>query len=157
MTKVRPPVSIENTLRLVLGELTIDTAAALTGRSTSYLHKLTDPDEREVLAVRDLVTLDAAHQARFGRGFPLYATLGLLLETSGPYADAIVLQKHVVEIARDGGEACASLAEAALATARPGQLEGTLRSLEEADTAYRTAITDVRALIAREHDPPYAG
>jgi len=72
MTKERTPLSIENTLRVVLGELEVERAAELTGRSTGYLNSLTDEDKREQLNVRDLEMLDLEHHSRFGRGFPLF-------------------------------------------------------------------------------------
>ena len=154
MTKARPPVSIENTLRLLLGELTLDTAAEVTGRAPGYLHNLTDPDKREQLSANDLVLLDSAHHARFGRGWPLHQTLELLLRSSGPYAESVVLQRHVVDVARESGEAVATMAEAALHTKRPGAVDAALREAEEAYSAFGAAITSMRGLVAHAHDPP---
>ena len=71
MTKVRPPVSIENTLYRVLGELGIDKAAEVTGRTKDYLRALSDHDKREQLTVRDLISLDLACRANADPNYPL--------------------------------------------------------------------------------------
>lgn len=51
-------MTIENTLYRVLGEITIERAAEVTGRSLNYLRSLTDPNKRERLTIEDSRMLD---------------------------------------------------------------------------------------------------
>jgi len=151
MTKVRTPLSIENTLRVVLGELTIEVAAEITSRGTAYLNQCTDEDRREQLNVRDLELLDLEHHARFGRGFPLYQALGRRLDTarSERFADAAANGRNAALLAKESGEAIAALCQAAFAAGDEDALRHALAEMEQAHTASTTAIADLRDQLER--------
>jgi hypothetical protein len=147
MTKLRAPVTMENTLYRVLGELGIERAAAVTGRAEAYLRNLSDPDKREELTVRDLRLLDSACRAAGDPTFPLYQTLGLLLEADGAerFADAAALGRHAELSARESGEASAALIAACLAAGSDDQAhDRALREAEQAHEAWADTIATLR-------------
>lgn len=155
MTKVREPVTMENTLFRVLGKLTIERAAEVTGRSESYLRALTDPDKREQLTVRDLSALDLECAAAGDASNPLYTTLGLLMDADRAerFADAAAIGRHAVDTAREGSEAVVALFEAAL---DPGNQPKLDRALRESEDIVRTATGAVATLrqLKRTRDGP---
>ena len=156
MTKVRPPVSIENALYRVLGDVTIERAAEVTGRAEHYLRALSDPDKREQLTVRDLELLDLEHNARRAEGFPLFEALGRRLQTARAerFADAAANGRNAIALARESGEATAALMEAAIDGGDPKLLERALRELEDAHVVSSSAIACVRDQLARARDGP---
>ena len=159
MTKVRPPLSIENTLLRVLGEIGLDEAARLTGRTTGYLHSLTDPDKRECLAVRDLETLDLEHHQRFGTGFPLFEAVGRRLGSARAerFADAAAIGEHARTLSREHAEALAALLDAALATTPDKRvLEKALREAEDLDHSVDGVIAAIRSAIEHVASAPRA-
>jgi len=135
----------------VLGELTIEHAAKVTGRAESYLYGLHNPDKREQLTVRDLELLDLAYHAKKGEGFPLFEALGRRLETacSERFADAAQLGRVAIEVAKENGEACAALFEVAMTPGDPKLLEEALRQTEDADRVVGRAIATMREQLAR--------
>lgn len=159
MTKLREPVTIENTLYRVLGELTIERAAEATGRAVSYLRALTDPDKREQLTVRDLELLDLACHEKLGQGFPLFEALGRRLETARAdrFAGAACIGRHAVEVAKENGEAVAALLEAALSAGDPRLLEEALRQSEDVHRVVTATIATIRDQLSRSRlVPPQA-
>lgn len=156
MTKLREPVSIENALHLVLGELRIEVAAEVTSRTAAYLRAATDPENRQELTVRDQELLDQAHDARFGRGFPLFEALGRRMECarSERFADAAAIGAAAVDLARESGQASAALFDAALDAGRdPRKLTQALREAEDVDRAAGTAVATLKAAIANARPP----
>lgn len=148
MTKVRPPVTIENTLYRILGELGIDKAAEVTGRSQDYLRALSDHDKREQLTVRDMISLDAACRANGDPTYPLYETVGLILLASGAedLSNAACLGHSVVALAREHGEAQSALIDAVIHPGDIIRMETALREAEES----RDAQTDTIALLSTQ-------
>ncbi len=156
MTKLRPPVSIENTLYRVLSELGIDRAVEATGRKKSYLHAVTDPDRDEQLMVRDLIALDLACRDAGDPTFPLYETIGLILqaETATRFACAVQLGRLAGEASKEGGEACAAIIDVALSGAPdPLAVRAAIRSAEEAHDAWTSAIAVLNGFLAPGQSP----
>jgi hypothetical protein len=156
MTKVRPAMSIENTLCDVLEELKLDRAAQVTGRSADYLRALSDHQRREQLTVRDLELLDRAHDDQHGTGFPLFQALGRRLETARTdrVVDAAALRTHAVDLARENGEALSAVIEAALASGNVSSLEHALRQQEEAHCASTATLATLRDCLAHARNGP---
>ncbi|TCP33250.1 hypothetical protein [Sphingomonas sp. BK235] len=158
MTKVRAPLTIENALFRVLGEIGIEIAAEVTGRGADYLRALSDPDRRERLTIEDAIKLDLHHRATGGVGFPIFETYGRIVESSAAerFADAAAIGAVTIDLAKESGEALA----ASIAAAQPGAdvrtLETALRELEQADEATSTAITTIRQAVSRIRDGPPA-
>jgi len=151
MTKLRPPVSIENTLHRVLGELGAERAAEVTGRARSYLNDACDPDKPQLLTVRDAIALDLACVEAGDPTFPLYETYGLLLRaaTAERHADALAIGRHAAAVAKESGEATAALVSAALAPGDVPAMEHALRQTEESLEASTDAIATIGAQLAR--------
>lgn len=148
MTKRRAPVSIENTLYRVLGELGIERAAEVTGRSESHLRALTDPDKRERLTVEDGIKLDLACAAAGDDTRPIYTTMGLLLKdaTADRHACAVAIGRAAQTVNFENAEAVAALMAIALdPTSDPKLREHALRQAEEAHEAYGDTIQLLRA------------
>lgn len=152
MTKVRPPVTMENALRLALGRLEIEEAATITGRRPAYLQNCTDEAKAEQLTVKDLRLLDLAHRDRFGGGFPLFEALGRLLEADAAerFADHAAIGVATATVATEAGEAVAAMVLASQAGSGAPALENALRQLEEADASVDNAIPILRQALARE-------
>ncbi|WP_294353828.1 hypothetical protein [uncultured Sphingomonas sp.] len=157
MTKQRPPVSIENTLYRVLGELGIDRAAGVTGREAHYLRGLSDHDRREQLTVRDMIALDVACREAGDPTFPFYETVGLLLKEASAerLADAAAIGRHAQVTARESGEALAAIMAAAIAAGTdPKLIDNALREAEEAHGAFADVIATLCAQKAKAEPPP---
>lgn len=146
MTKRRKPVTIENALLKVLGELGLERAAEITGHAGGYLKSLTDPDTRYRLTVEDAIKLDLAYRAEREEGvagvYPLYEAYGLILEVAGAsrFATAEQLHRHAARVAKEGGEASAALILASLPNATPEHRKAALKELEDAIAADKAAI-----------------
>lgn len=157
MTLLRDPVTIENTLFTVLGELTVELAAELTGRHVGYLNNLTHPGRRETLSVRDLEILDLAYAKATGKGMPLFEALSRRLESAQAdlFADARAIGETAGRLAKEGGEAAAALIEAALSNGNPDKLKAALRECEQSDAVNDHAIAQLRQALKRhEQQPP---
>ncbi len=157
MTKVRAPITVENALFRVLGEIGIEVAAQITNRGTDYLRALSDPDRRERLTIEDAIKLDLQYREGGGLGFPIYETYGRIVEAmaSERFADAAAIGKVTVRHAKEAGEATAALVAAAQPGADRAVLEAALRELEQADDATAESIATVRQALARARDAPY--
>jgi hypothetical protein len=156
MTKLREPISMENALYTVLGLITIERAAAVTGREPHYLRAAADPDKDQQLTVRDLELLDLEAHAQHGRGFPLYEALGRRLDCARAerFVDEAAIGRATMEHAREAGEATAALVAATLPTNNSVEtLTTALRELEQSDAATGNAIAIVRQALARARDP----
>lgn len=157
MTKVRAPITVENALFRVLGEIGIEVAAQITNRGTDYLRALSDPDRRERLTIEDAIKLDLQYREGGGLGFPIYETYGRIVEAmaSERFADAAAIGAVTVRHAKEAGEATAALVAAAQPGADRLVLEAALRELEQADDATADSIATVRQALARARDAPY--
>lgn len=156
MTKLRPPLTVEDAINRVIGDMTIDAAAAATGRSPHYLRALSDPDKREQLTVVDLIKLDTAHSEAGGAGAPLYETVGRILKatTATYFSDASAIAAILPEVLREDADAHIALAAAMLPGASDRQLLDTLRELEESHIKTGEALVIVRGAIANRATKP---
>lgn len=156
MTKLRPPLSIEDALHKVFGALTLEVVAELTGRAPAYLRDLTDPDKSPHLLVRDLIKLDLGHRQAGHAGAPLYETLGLILKAADAeiFSDAAALGQIAVRVIKEGGEANVAL----YAATRPGvttqQLQQTQRELVQSAQEHAEAIAAVGCMIEQRRARP---
>ena len=120
MTKHRAPLTIEQALQRIAGQLAdgVDEMARLTERSSGYIRALGDPDRREKIAVDDAIVLDIAYQASGGAGAPIWEAYTHRLEMAQVtcFADLISLGRLAAEVIREGGEAH----EALVLASQPG-------------------------------------
>lgn len=155
MTKLRDPVTVENTLNLLLGTITIERAAEVTERSAGYLRALSNPDTRERLAFEDAIKLDLEWRAQGNEGYPLFETFDRLLTTTavGRFANAAAIGRLTCLVAKEAGEATAALIEASLPGAGAAEWKAALRELEEADQANGPAMSLLRELLDQAEQP----
>lgn len=156
MTKLREPVSMENALYLVLGSITIERAAEVTGREPHYLRAAADPDKDQQLTARDLELLDLEAHAQHGRGFPLYEALGRRLDCARAdrFVDEAAIARSLIELLRENGEATAAMAAVTLPSNNSIEaLTTALRELEQSDAATGAAIAIVRQALAHARQP----
>lgn len=156
MTKVRPPLTIENALFRVLGAIGVERAREVTDRSEDYLRALSDPDTRYRLTCDDAWKLDLEHHTVTGDGYPIFETLGLMLAAEGAerFASHVELARTAVHVIKEGGEAHAALVGISVPGADPVQLRDTLRELEESAHATTKAIGLVKSMIEAEPEKP---
>lgn len=146
MTKLRPPLTIENALFRVLGTIGLERAAEVTGRGADYLRSVSDPDNRYRLTIADALTLDLEHVATGGAGFPIYETYGLLLEAARAerFSDAAAIARRAIRVIKEGGEAHAALVAASQPGATDADRAAALRELEEAACELTAAMALLR-------------
>lgn len=156
MTKRRAPVTIDDALYRVLGTLSVEHCASVTGRKPHYLRALADPDKREQLTVLDLVKLDSEN-IRLGNGAPLFETVGHILKSvqAEIFADQLAIGDIAAELLKEHADAHQAL----FASVRPGatrvEFERALRELVEAEQISQRAIVVLRAAIDRlSAEPP---
>lgn len=157
MTKTRAPVSIENALFKVLGQLGIEECCEVTARKAHYLRALADPDKREQLTVTDAIKLDLAHLRSGGGGAPIYETIALIIKAAHGelFRDAETIARQAQAVIREGGDAHVALFEAAQPSASDATLRNSLRELEESHIETGKAIALVGGILAaRAAQPP---
>ena len=146
MTKRRAPLTVENALFKVIGQISIERAAEVTGREPSYLRSMSDPDSRYCLSVENAVALDIEYQATGGIGAPIYETYGLLLNTEHArrFATSGTLIRQASEVIRECGEAGAAIVAASATGASAPEYRTATREVEEAIAV----LTQVLPLLA---------
>ena len=156
MTKVRAPISIENALFKVLGQLGIEACCEVTARKAHYLRALADPDKREQLTVTDAIKLDLAHIHSGGGGAPIFETIALIIKAAHGelFSDAQAIGVQAQRVIREGGEAHVALFEAAQPAASEAALRESLRQLEESHTETASCIALVAGILASRGRPP---
>jgi hypothetical protein len=156
MTKLRTPTSFENALFQLLGALTIEVAAEVTGRSVSYLREAADEDKPQQLTLRDAYRLDVAHRAAGLGGVPIYEAYGRQLDCdeAARFATASTLGQHLRALLREGADAHLALADAATPGADRGDRLHAVRELEELDREVTRALAAARSAAGLAGQPP---
>lgn len=110
MTKLRPPVSVENTLFKVIGLLGLDQAAGIAEHKAATLRKWSDHGKSNEITYKAAVRLDAACLALAGVA-PFHETYQRLLEEAAEAvcADCIRLAAETATAAKEAGEAISAL------------------------------------------------
>lgn len=155
MTKLRDPVTIENTLNLLLGTVSIERAVEVTGRAPGYIRNLSNPDTRERLSLEDAISLDLEWRAQGNEGYPLLETYDRILNSKiiDRFADSTALGRLACLVAKEAGEATAALIAASLPGAGPKNWKDALRELEQADQANGPAMAVLRELLDQADRP----
>lgn len=155
MTKPREPITIENTLRIVLGTLE-GRAASATGRDAGYLHNMTDPAKPGQLTVRDVVALDLEWRAAGHAGYPLSDTIARMIEASA--ADRFAEEHAYGQLAhswlKESCEATPLVVEAMHPGATVQIMETALRELEHADSAIAPLSASLKKRIRHAREGP---
>ncbi|MBM7407085.1 MULTISPECIES: hypothetical protein [Sphingomonas] len=156
MTKVRPPLSIEDALRGLIKTIGVDRARKATGRSKSYLEQLTNPDLRYRLTVDDAIKLDLEHASVSNGVMPILESYGVLVEAKRAERceDAAELMRRIVDSVKEGGEAHAALIAASMPGASKTEKDKAIREWAEACTALDRCGPLIRNLFGGTAEPP---
>lgn len=156
MTKLRAPLSIEQALARVVGQLAdgYETASEITGKQAGSIRAWGDPDRREQLPVDCAIALDLAYQAAGGTGAPIFEAYAAKLELAemAKFADRHHLLSHAEMLAKEGGEAQAALLRACQPGASDADCARAFRELSESFEQHKSLL----ALLAPKADaqPP---
>lgn len=155
MTKPRDPVTIENTLKIVLGTLR-GRAATTTGRDAEYLHTMSDPAKPGQLTVRDVVALDLEWRAAGHVGYPLSETIGLMIESGAAerFAEEHAYGQLAQSWLKESCEATPLVVEAMHPGATVQIMETALRELEHADSAIAPLSASLKKRIRHAREGP---
>ena len=158
MTKLRAPLSVEQALARIAGQLPagVDTMAEVAGRSVSLVRKWGDPDRDEQIPLDCAIALDLAYQAAGGEGCPLHQAYTAKLEISAAarFADRFELLRRATDVIKEGGEAHAALTRACLPDATRADEDHALRELAEAFEAIKPTLAALGAAPGNERAPP---
>lgn len=155
MTKLRPPLSIEQAVTDVILAIGIDAASEATGRRKAYLTDASDPDKRLLLTARDAVALDGAHDRIVG-GRPIHDMMGLMIDDCAPGAVSCERQLFdaTIEAIRESSEAHAALLEASRPDASPAKRRTAMRELVQAFAAKRRIMPILGKMLGQTSQPP---
>ncbi len=153
--KARDPFSIEQTLCDVIDAISMDRAAAVTGRTPGYLRIMSDEDQRGDLTCRDAILLDAEHEALLG-GRPLTDMMRLQIDAVRPdqTASATAALEATLEIIRESGEAHAALIAASVPGATLSTRRRAIREVLQSLSAKRRLLPILRTLTRRQPQAP---
>lgn len=156
MTKVRPPLSIENTLFKVFGALEIEHASEVTGRTPHYLRNLADPAKREKLTVVDQIKLDLAWRQKGRPGAPLYEQIGRIMKAADAeiFSDSDAIGDIARRVIKEGSEAHLALFAASRPAATEAELLSALREVEESTSVSQQALAVIKSVIAHKVAQP---
>lgn len=133
MTKRRAPLSVEQALQRIAGQLDggIDMMAAVAQRQPATIRLWMDPDRPEQVGFEAAIQLDIAFQEQGGTGAPLFEAYAarLQLAEAARFACGHQLLDRAHGVIKEGGEAFAAIIQAA----RPGASEA------DKQNAYREA------------------
>jgi len=144
VTKLRAPLSIEQALQRIAGQLAggVHTMAEFAGRQPGTIRAWMDPDRPEQVTLDAAIELDLAYQAEGGKGAPLfeaYATR-LQLAEAARFSDRHRLLDHAHGVAKEGGEAIAAIIAAARPDATDADRREAHREVAEAFEKFRDVL-----------------
>lgn len=135
MTKTRAPLSIEQALQRITGNLPhgVKQAAEITGRSPSMVRAWGDPERREKIPMDDAILLDIAHVEHGGQGTPLRDCYVHQLELAAvsSFAERFVLLDKTIDLLRESSEAHEALLQACRPGAGPNEQRRALKELAD--------------------------
>jgi hypothetical protein len=147
MTKLRPPLSIEQAVLLVAASIGFDEVERIIGRRESTVRSYGDPDRPEQISLRDAIALDRAFAAAGGDGHPFHHVfcheLELPAAATAPNKGAIARLAAIA--AKESGEANAALLNAVGPGGTATDIEIARRELEESVAAQRNTLAALGA------------
>lgn len=158
MTKLRPPLTAEDALARIAGQIPggYEAMGAICGRGGRQVRKWGDPDQADDIPFGCAVKLDTAYQEHGGNGAPLHDTYALQLElaVAERFGEQHELARHSVHVAREAGEAVTAVIEASLPGADPSTWRAALKEGEEAVTALKSGMATIQRMLKGQEAPP---
>lgn len=154
MTKVRAPLSVEQALQRIAGQLPrgVDQMAEVAQRQPGTIRNWMDPERPEQVSIEAGIALDLEYQAEGGSGAPLFEAYAAKLDLgeAARFADRHRLLDYAHGVVKEGGEAHAAL----IAFARPGATELDRRhAFKEVAEAFEK-LRDILPLLQEQSQPP---
>lgn len=148
MTLIRKPATFEKALADIAARLGWDGCADVLGKSESHLRKLGTPDTDRELSIRDAVRLDGAFRRAGGEGAPLLECYAFKLEIDlpAPAATSGTVLQFAQAIAKETGEAVASVIAFAGALDDPKAQQAALGEIQEAIADLQRAANHISTL-----------
>lgn len=154
MTKLRPPLSIEQALVRIAGQIPGDwnAMAAVTGKAERTVRNWSDPDTPDDISMRAAILLDLEFQKCGGIGAPINDVYALLLKTGqqDKFACQAELAAATIAEVKESADAIAAQIAAAQPGATRSDIDRAIREKEE-DIA---AATRSLALLRAARAPP---
>lgn len=140
MTKTRAPVTFENALARIAGQIgweKVGDALGIKERMARYYGEPDSPFAPERLLMVHVMDLDIAFQLGGGEGAPMYETYGLMLKArmAEQFSDQAALGMLTIDVIREGSEAHAALVRAQLPGATDKDRADAAREVEESIAA----------------------
>lgn len=140
MTKARSPLSIEDALDRIAGQIPggKNAMATIVDRQPRTVRNWGDPETPESIPMDCAIALDIAFQQHGGEGAPIFETYATLLDVARAqrFGDEFELSHRTQAAIKEGGEAFAAL----VAASRPGS------SVQERQSAAREVLEAVDGL-----------
>ncbi len=142
MTKTRAPLTYDNALTRIAGQIGWAAMAEAVGQKERTVRDWSDPDVERGCPIEAAELLDLAYQAGGGEGAPMHETYSLRLEAAhrSRFADGLAIAQATCLMIREGAQAN----EAALLASMPGATmadrQKALREIEEAIAALRATV-----------------
>jgi hypothetical protein len=151
VTKLRDPLTIENTLKIVVDNLGPDRVFAATGKTKAYFDGCTDQDTRQKLRMDHAILLDLASDAKDGEGFLLHELYGRMLKTlqAEREAAAACISEHVSKLACETSESIASLCKVIRDAGDTAAVREAVRETEDLIRAGHATVAMLRHQLAR--------
>lgn len=158
MTKSRAPLTFDNALARIAGQIGWPAMAEATGRVVRTVRRWGDPDADESCPIDCALALDLAFQQGGGIGAPMFETYALRLEAERAeiFADQAELTRLAALGLREGSEAIAAQLACTLPDATPAIAVAAVRETEESIAAQTSALALLRRLIPTLGRPPAA-
>lgn len=149
MTKLRPPLSVEQALTRIAGQVPGDwqAMAAVVGRAERTVRNWSDPDTPEDITIRAAIALDLEYQRCGGIGAPINDVYALLLKTGGEevFACQAKLAAATMVTVVESAEAIVAQIAAAQPGADKAAIDHAIRQTEEDIAADQRTLSILRA------------
>ncbi|MCZ4341543.1 hypothetical protein O4H52_08020 [Sphingomonadaceae bacterium G21617-S1] len=154
MTKARAPLSIEQAIQRVVGELGDDGVEAATGHKPPVIRNMSDPDHPREISLKDAIALDVAFRNAGGVGLPFHQCFShqLKIEAAATAADARALARQAAIAAKESGDANAAL----MLAMAPGATEAD-RAIARREVAESIAAGQDTLALLQEPKPRESG
>lgn len=142
MTKPRAPLTYDNALSRIAGQIGWDAMAVAVGQKERTVRDWGDPDLERGCPIEAAELLDLAFQAGGGDGAPMHETYTLRLDVArqSKFADQVAMARAACTLIREGSEASEAMILASLPGATMAARRTALRELEEFIAAAKSAI-----------------
>lgn len=133
MTKLRAPLTFDNALSRIAGQIGWPAMADAVGQKDRTVRDWGDPDTGRACPITAAVILDLAYRAAGGEGAPMYETYSLLIDqaNSERFADQHELARRACTLIREGAEAEEALVLASIPGAPSSARINAARQLED--------------------------